>query len=238
MIEERPVTSEPTFLGDCQKLIEGALASDLVKKRIAQRNFDEKKLGRCSTSLEEASDAEKTYIKELGEQISAKNEYDLLYDQAVSTFSMHSDFIGLILRDDPKKAKKYEQLCFSMEFKDESRWLQHTASIYSFVLADKDLVRKLSKRYNLTKAELEKGKKIINDSQEAKLKFKKEEIEAKAALKQRTKAFNRLYRDAEELYIVCKHTLADKTDVLASLGIQVVKESIFKPKMVKDSSIT
>jgi hypothetical protein len=235
MIEERPVTSEPTFLSDCQTLIKGAMDSDLVKKRIMQRNFDQGKLGRCNTSLEEASAAEETYIRELGEQVSAKKDYDVLYRQAVSTFAVHSDFIWLILRDDPKK---FEQLGFKREFKDESRWLQHTAAVYNIVLADKDLAARLSKRYNVTRAELEKGQKIINDSREAKLKFKKEEIEAKAALKQRTKAFNRLYRDAEELYIVCKNTLADKTDALAGLGIQVVKESIFKPKMVKDSSIT
>jgi hypothetical protein len=238
MIEERPVTSEPTFLGDCKTLVKGVKASDLVKERIAQRNYDQRKLDRCNASYEEAAAAEDTYIQELGEQKTAENGYNVLYDQAVSTFDMHSDFIGLILRDDPQKAKKYEQLCFSMEFKDESRWLQHTASIYSYVLADKDLVNKLSKRYNLTRDDLEKGKKIISDSREAKLKFKKEEIEAKQALKQKTRAFKMLYRDAEELYIVCKHTLGDKTDVLESLGIQVVKESIFKPKMVKDSSIT
>jgi hypothetical protein len=235
MIEERPVTSEPTFLGDCHKLVKGALASDLVKERIAGRNFDQRKLGRCNTAYDEAAAAEETYIEELGEQISAKNHYEKLYDQAVSTFTMHSDFIWLLLRDDPEK---FEQLGFNREFKDESAWLQHTASVYNVVLADKDLVNRLSKRYNVTGDELEKGRKIIGDSREAKLKFKKEEIEAKEALKQRTKAFNRLYRDAEELYIVCKNTLGDKPDVLESLGIQVVKESIFKPKMVKDSSIT
>jgi hypothetical protein len=68
--------------------------------------------------------------------------------------------------------------------------------------------------------------------------LQKEQSEAAHALNQKTEALNKLYRHAQQLEIICKNTLQDLPGILATLGIQIPKESTFTPKMVKDSSIT
>jgi hypothetical protein len=81
-------------------------------------------------------------------------------------------------------------------------------------------------------------RRIKMNKQKSVTSLQKEQSEAAHALNPKTEALNKLYRHAQQLEIICKNTLQDLPGILATLGIQIPKESTFTPKMVKDSSIT
>lgn len=226
-----PKTVEESFLADCRRIIYGVAERAFVKKWIMTHNYDDRKLERIKASFDAAVAADNCVAKELGEQRHAMNVFEEMVEQAASVFEMHADFIKLIIWDDTEKMSALG--LNEKPHEDPMEWLKHTISVYDKVSADKDLIETMKTRYNIGHEDLDYGRLMLVDAQAQKLKFRKEEMEASAAIERKTKAFNKLLRDVRELAVVCYHSLKQYPKILKELGIPVMQMSILEPKMLK-----
>lgn len=224
-------TSIPTFLQLMRRMINGVINSEFIKTRVQPFNIDEAFLTEISGLLTAAVQAESNKQKEYGEQLEAKESFDLVYKEAVDIFEMHKDFLKVLLRYNLEKFRKlfFEGLPKTNKL---SEWLKYRIEVYDRILADPDIILK-AQELGITQVDLEAARAKVIEAQTAKDNHKSEMGEAQDATLLRDEAFETLIRQADKLKVACFYALKDRPQLMEKLGLKIYSEGYLEEKRRK-----
>ena len=218
------------FLMYARQLIFGVRDDLFVRGRVSAYKFDDARIDYCVTTYYDAEKAQIGRLKDLGEQLAAKERFEVAWAEVKSMWRKHNDFLKLSIRDDLDKKRKLF-LTGLPRTRKYPAWFEHMKAMYDRVLADDDVVAGVG-AFNITREDLEAGRQKVVDAENAKRKHLAEQGEAEHATDVRDKTFETLHKVVEDLETICPYALEDTPQRLEKLGITVYSPG-YKPKKKK-----
>jgi len=152
-----------------------AMNDEEIKNALLKYNFDEARLNEGLELYNNASQLAADQKKEYGEQYSAREEFEKVFEEGNAIFIEHSKFSKLAYRNNANKLAKLGIV--GNRPTTITGWLDQAKSFYKNALSDEELISKLS-RYAITKEKLEAGQQLIINVEEAKVRHNIEMGEA------------------------------------------------------------
>lgn len=215
------------FLEHSRRLIFGVRDDTFIRERVAGYNFDDARIAESVTLYENAEKAQSDRLKEYGEQLEAKEQYDGRLEEASALCNKQIDFLKLALRDDVDKQRKLF-IIGNPRSKKMVDWFEFRITMYDRVLADDTVVTAVGK-YNITRVDLEAARQKLIDARNAMDAHAREKAEAEVATQERDAAFLESSRVVDELETICPYALEDSPQSLEKLNIRVYSPG-YKPK--------
>jgi hypothetical protein len=209
-----------------------AMNDEEIKNALMTYNFDEARLNEGLELYNQASKLAANQKKEYGEQYSAREEFEKVFEDGNDIFLEHSRFSKLAYRNNDNKLAKLG--IARPRPTTIAGWLDQAKTFYQNALSDDELISQLS-RYAITKEKLEAGQQLIIKVEESKAKHNIEMGEAQQATKLRNDALEKLDFFITELFTVAEFSLKDKPQQVEKLGITVYSEG-YKRRRKKENN--
>ncbi len=207
-----------------------AMNDEEIKNALLTYNFDEARLNEGLELYNKASQLAADQKKEYGEQYSAREEFEKVFEEGNDIFLEHSRFSRLAFRNNANKLAKLG--IGGPRPTTITGWLDQAKSFYKNALSDEELISNLS-RYAITKEKLEAGQQLIINVEESKVSHNIEMGEAQQSTKLRNDAIEELDFYISELFTVAEFSLKDKPQQVEKLGITAYTEGYKKRKRRK-----
>ena len=164
------------------------------------------------TTTRQAFDLNQTEDDETSEEY---DNFKTLKASLEETYSMHRKKAKIIFRNDPKTLEK---LGVSGSLSNAYiKWLETAKKFYSVALKDPDIASKLI-RLKITADDLTGANTLIGELEAARAEYLREKGESQDATKAKDAAFVIMDDWMSEFYAVAKIALADRPQLLESLG--------------------
>ncbi len=213
------------LLESSKMAINVAMSDEEIKKALLTYNFDEARLNEGLELYNKASQLAADQKKEYGEQYSAREEFEKVFEDGSDIFLEHTRFSRLACRNN---ANKLAKLGITGDRPTTiAGWLNQAKSFYKNAISDEELMSNLS-RYAITKEKLEAAQQKIVSVEESKVRHNIEMGEAQQKTELRNDALEELNFFVTELFTVAEFSLKDNPQQIEKMGIPVYSDGYKK----------
>jgi hypothetical protein len=226
--------SIPFFLEHSLIALKGAITDAGVKVLLLKYKWDDTVLATGITLQESANNLEMLQKRLHLEQYQAYADFMIVFTQAKETFTEIAKLFEMAF--DEENHKVLELIKETRKQKLHLKWLQKCKEFYAAAIEDDYPVQKVS-IFGLTKENLEAARKLVTDSEDAKVNHNRLKGEAEQATKDRDDALKELYKYMKRFITICEMAFKDKPQYMEKLGINKLSEG-YKRKNKKDDDET
>jgi len=205
-----------SFLNRAQVAIDNALSTPQIQEYLEEYGYTPKKIQTGKTLYEIALAAQQKQRQEYGEQISATEALNRLWEEAQTSYMRCVKIARIAFKNNPGIAT--ELAINGTRKRTLSGWLLQAKQFYINAFGNPEILKGLAE-YGMTKAKLEACQKELETVETVNLTQEKEKGEAQNATKIRDKAMDELNGWLSDFIAIARVALAEEPQLLESLGI-------------------
>ncbi len=205
-----------SFLNRARVSINNALSTPQIQQYLKEYGYTPEKIQTGKTLYETALAAQQKQRQEYGEQISATEALNRLWEEAQTSYMRCVKIARIAFKNNPGIAT---QLAINGTRKRNfSGWLLQAKQFYINALGNPEILKGLAE-YGITKAKLQGCQKQMEIVETANLTQEKEKGEAQNATKIRDRAMDELNEWSSDFIAIARIALEEEPQLLESLGI-------------------
>jgi hypothetical protein len=197
--------------------LDTVLSNPSIKNKLLEFGYDDEKLQKGLKFFEKANALHHQQLKEYGEQFEASAEVEKAYKAAWVVYIKYIKIARLAFR---QKLTLYHTLQLEGEReRTYSNFIKEALNFYEDSLSHKEIIQGL-KEYNITKAKLEEGQKLLLAFRNLRHKQLKEMSEAVESTELRDDAIDAMEDWTAEFITISRIALEEAPEELQAIGVE------------------